>query len=285
MTVNHAHILEPYFALYVNDRKMSALRHSLVEEVTYEDHATGSDIASVVIADPMLECISDPIFASSTKFKIKGGYRLNHRTMLDGFISAVDYAFNDDGVPTMTLHIMDRTHILDVKLKSRTWENKSRYQIAQIIARENNFKFSGTANKESNRKEETISQSDQSDIALLISMADECESIVYVKGNTLHWQERNFRARPQGTLRYKRAPFSLISFSPRFIQKDAPIEETKSDITATGSNAGKNETGTATTQNTQRQNTGSNSGGSRSGKAASDLRLEYSDGSLQQKGR
>jgi len=242
MAWNYETIKHPAFWIEIGGKRLSDFEHKFIEEVVYEDHATGSDICSVTISDPMFKFISDPVFAAKTKFKLIGGYMLKHREMMDGYITAVDYVFPEDNTPQLIIHAMDKSHEMDRVLKKRSWSNKTRYQVAQAIAKEYGLGFSGKANKHANKKEETISQSNQSDMELLISMADDCEMIVYVKGSTLHFRERDYGATPQQTLNYRKADFSLIEFSPRLVQKDIPEEIDEQNI----DNKGKQEKGKAT---------------------------------------
>jgi hypothetical protein len=227
-------IKTPAFWIEINGKRLTDVQHKFIEEVVYEDHATGSDICSVTISDPNFEFISDPIFAKSTKFKLIGGYLMKHRTMLDGFISAVDYIYPQDNTPQLSIYAMDKSHILDRKEKKRKWENKTPFQIVQLIAQEYGLAFDGKANKLATKKEESISQSNETDMSLLMGLADQCEMLVYVKGNTLYFHERNYGSEPQAVLKYRQAPFDIIEFTPRFIQKDAPIEEDEQNINSKG---------------------------------------------------
>lgn len=231
----------PFFSIKVAGRELSEEKYKFVEEVTYEDHATGSDICSVTISDPNFEFISDPVFVTKAPFVLTGGYKLKNRKLLDGFISAVDYIFPEDNTPQFVIHAMDKSHKMDGLLKKRTWKNKSRLDVAKLIAQENGFTFSGQSNKLSTKKEETISQSNQTDIEFIIGLAEECEMLVYVKDNKVHFHERNYAQYSSVTLAYRQNPFDIISFSPRVVQKDIPEEETESDI----SDKGKKETGKA----------------------------------------
>lgn len=267
--INYTLVREPYFELYIAGKKLSDSKLQFVEQVEYEDHATGSDICSVTIADPKYEFISDPKIAASSSFKLIGGYRLKKREMINGFISAVDYDFTEDNTPLVTIHAMDKTHKMDRIIKKRSWNKKSYYQVVQIIAREYGLGFKGKPNKQAKKIQDTVSQSGETDIQFLMDIADECEMIVYVKGNTLYFTERNYSADPQTSLYYRQPPFTLIEFSPRLVQKDIPLEETDDDI---DSKSGKKSKGKATTT-TPRKSTSKGS----KGKNYSDLDQENSD--------
>lgn len=234
-------IRAPFFQITVAGKTLSDDRYRFIEEVTYEDHATGSDICSVTISDPNFEFISDPVFVTKAPFVLVGGYRMRHRKLLDGFISAVDYIFPEDNTPQFIIHAMDKSHKMDGLLKKRTWKNKSRYEVAKIVAQENGFTFSGHATKLSTKKEESISQSNQTDIEFIIGLADECELIVYIKDNTVYFQARSYMQSASSNFNYRKPPFDILSFSPRVVQKDLPEEEEDSDI----DDKGKKQTGKA----------------------------------------
>lgn len=230
MNWNYETIKTPAFWIDINGKRLTEQQHNLIEEVTYEDHATGSDICSVTIADPLYEFISNPLFVKQTKFKLTGGYLLKHRVMLEGYISAVDYEFLDDNTPAIILHAMDASHVMDRDEKKRTWNKKSRYQVAASIAKEYGLGFTCKPNAALNKVEETLSQSNQTDMGYLISMAEDAEMIVYVKGNILYMNERNYSVSPQGKLVYRNHPFTLIEFVPRVVQKDLPEEIDEQNI-------------------------------------------------------
>jgi phage protein D len=241
MIWTYATVRNPVYYLWINGKQLTDEQMAYVEEVVYEDHATGSDICSVTISDPKLEFISDPVIASRASFKLTGGYQLRQRTMLSGYISAVDYLFPEDNTPQLVIHAMDKSHLLDRTEVKKTFSNKSRLEVARSIAQANGYGFSGQGNKLSNKKEETLSQSYQTDMAYLISLADECEMIVYLKDNTIYFHERNYGMSSSTNLVYRDNPFNLISFEPRLVQKDVPDEEEEDDI----DDEGKNESGKA----------------------------------------
>lgn len=287
MILNEKILREPYFEIWIDGKPLDPEINELVEEVIYEDHATGSDICSVTINDPEMKLISDPLFASETPFKLIGGYRLLRRVMLEGFISAVDYEFTEDGIPRLTIHAMDKSHIMDRVLRSRTFKKMSRYSVVQAIAKEYKFKFSGNPNKKALEVEESIAQSNETDIQFLMNIANECDMIVYIKGDTLYFHERNFTTTPQATLTYRNYPFNLISFTPRLVQKEIPIVEQKQDVekktgkvtksTATESTPRKH---TSKTPATNLRNTKSSSG---SNSGSSSRRIVYENGQLKVK--
>lgn len=274
MAWDYKTIKTPVFWIDIGGKRLSEFHHKFIEEVTYEDHATGSDICSVTISDPAYEFISDPAFASKTKFKLTGGYRLKHREMLDGYITAVDYSYDADNTPQVIIHAMDKSHEMDRVLKKRSWKDKSKYQVAQAIAKEYGFGFKGKANKYSSKKEETISQSNQSDIELLIGFADECESIVFLKENTLYFIERDYTSSPQETFSYRKGDFSLLTFTPRLVQKDLPEDIDEQDIDDKGKTQkgkGNSRTPTKTPANKGKSLTQVNKDNLQGGKAKANL--------------
>lgn len=268
----YKHLREPMFEVWIGGKKLSEARHRLIEEVRYEDHATGSDIVTITIVDPLYELIGDPMIVRKTAVKVVGGYRLDNRVMLEGYISMVDFNFPDDGTPTVVITAMDSSQKMDRKLVKRTFKKTTRKAIIGQIAAENGLGFSSKGgNDKLTKVEDSLSQSNESDIQYVTQLANECDMIVYVEGETLYLEERAYTEAPQGTLAYRKAPFNIISFTPRYVQKDIPDEEEESDI----DDAGETDTGTAD-NSTPRDAVGA------SGTPYGDDngRLEYIDGDL-----
>ena len=62
---------------------------------------------------------------------------------------------------------------------------------------------------------ETITQSNESDIAFLTKLAEEEDYLVYVEDNTGYFVKKPTNPTSQATLVYKESPYDIISFSPR----------------------------------------------------------------------
>lgn len=219
-----AKYLEPYFEIWIGGKKLDYEIMRLVEEVVYEDHAHGSDICTIVINDPLQKLVEDKQFAQEAPFKLIGGFRFKRREMMKGYIALVDYQYPDDGCPQLVIHAMDETYKADKKFVKKTFKNTTRWAVIQQIVAKYGWKVRGKPNKWLSKKEDTISQSDQTDIQFILSLADECNCIAFYRSGYIYVYERDYKAKPVKTYRYKQPPFDIISFDSRVVVKDLEQE-------------------------------------------------------------
>jgi phage protein D len=123
---------------------------------------------------------------------------------------------------------MDNTHVMNRKKKKRSWKNITRAEVVKIIAKEYGFKCVVQSGYKF-EKEETITQSDMTDIEFCESLAGE---EVYpfecnLKKDTLYYIKRGLLGKSKMTLGYRVDPYDVLSFSPR-INKETRQEEVKS---------------------------------------------------------
>lgn len=224
---------EIYFKIYLAGKELAAHENTLVEEIVYEDTSTGSDLCSITIHDPDYLIIGDKRIVKSTACKVIGGYKRDYKTWIDGFISAVDVDFPAEGYPTITLHIMDRTYLMNKLERKKGYKNMTYTAIAQAVAKMYGLSFDGDSSGGGGKKQESITQSYETDIQFLQGIANEIGYLVWVDSNRkLHWKDKEsfMKSNASTTLWYKKAPFDIISFRPRIIQADQMDEVEESDI-------------------------------------------------------
>lgn len=200
--------------------------------MVWEDSSTGSDIVSITIQDPDYVFLGDARLLESTPCKVQAGYTTDFYDWVDGYVSAVDVDFPEEGFPSLTLHIMDKSYVMNKLERKKVYKNLSRNAIAGQIAKRYGLKFSGDSSGDGGKKVESITQSYETDIQFLISQADEIGFLVYVYGDTLFFKNREtFIKKPSvGTLWYRKEPFDIINFQPRIIQADQMDELEEEDI-------------------------------------------------------
>lgn len=233
----------PYFNLTINGKEIDSYRMSMLESITFEDNATGSDLLTVTFYDPDLLILSDDIFVEDRKVTFIGGWYKGDVVQFDGWISVIDIDFPEDGTPMITLNCMDNTHVMNMEKKQRTWENTKASDVAKQIFRE----YGLTAKvDDTGSKEENISQSD-TDIKLLLQLADDQYEtyICYVEGHTGYFVKKPNIATPQATLQYREGNGNLLSFSPRINKQVKQVKVTKQEV-----NLKDNKVDSATTNDT-----------------------------------
>jgi uncharacterized protein involved in type VI secretion and phage assembly len=255
-----------YYKIWIDNIALSPFEHSLVEEVVFEDTSTGSDMVSITVIDPDRTLIDNPKIMKSTPCRVDGGYITDYRTWINGYISAVDVDFPEEGSPVMTIHIMDRSYIMNRVERKKVYKNMTYGAIAKKIATSYGLSYSGDTSGDGNKKHESVTQSYETDIQFLIGLASEIGYLVYVDSanNRLYFKDKSKFSdkNASNTLWYKHHPFDIISFRPRVIQADQLDEVEQSDI----DNKTKSQTGSkATSKNGNNTGGGATSGGSKGG--------------------
>lgn len=211
-------VLAPYYEVWLGGQQLEGLEHMLIQEVSFEDESTGSDILTITFSDPDFIILDSAMITTATPVKFVGGWVFDNKVLFDGYIAMADASFPSDGVPSITLTCMDKSFMMD-RIDRKESYTKVRYdQVATTIAQRNGLAIK---TKNSGKVHEKISQSGKSDIQFLSDLADELEWLVWVKGSTLYFLPVDYNQSPVKTYWWRRPPFNLMSFSPRLIQADS----------------------------------------------------------------
>jgi hypothetical protein len=244
-----SNVIEQYYEIYIKGIKLNDSKIALIDQVTFEDNSTGSDTLQITISDPDFTFIDDNFFIEDASVKFIGGFN-KERVSFSGFISVIDADFPQDGTPTLTIICMDNSHLLNRVAKSRTWKKTKMSTIARAIFLEHGLKAKVDDTK---TVEDTISQSNQTDIEFLINKAKEeiNEFICYIEGDTGYYVKRKILATPQDNLDYRSGNGRLFSFSPRINKESKREKITKNTVNAQTGKVKKDETTSSTVRDLQ----------------------------------
>jgi len=248
-------VLSCYWRVCINGNELDSAKIQCIDDIAISEQCDGSDTCTIKLNDPNFLFIEDNIFIEEATVSVELGWHGDtHRIKFDGFISAIDIDFPEDGYPVLSVYCLDNSHTMLRKKKKRSWDNVTNAEVVQKIAQEYGFKcvieqgYNFT-------KEDTISQSDTTDIEFCESLADS-ERVPFMcklVGDTLYYVKKGMLKDPTSTLYYKRFPYDVVSFSPR-INKETILEEvTSSDIDTSDK---KVSTSTANSNNTPRDTQG-----------------------------
>lgn len=254
-------LLMPYYQIYIGGQELDDFRYSMIDNVVFEDNASGSDLLTITITDPDFIFINDNIFVEEKKVKFIGGFQNNNRVMFEGYISVIDIDFPEIGSPTLTINCMDNTHLMNRVKKKKTWNNTTRAKIAREIFQEYGFK---AVIEDSGTVVDSINQSNETDINFLNKLADEEVEpfLVYVEGNTGYFVKKKILEKQQAILDYRDGQMNIISFSPTINKETKQVEVRSSDVNLkdkavdkaqANNNSARNVSGSATTS-TDRNN-------------------------------
>ena len=222
-------LLSCYWNVYINGVLLELSKKKCIESIEIEELCDGSDGCTIVINDPDFIFIEDNLFVEEATISVVMGWHGDtHRVTFDGYISAIDLNFPENGFPIMSLFCLDGSHIMNRKEKNRSWDNVTRPEVVQKIAMEYGFKCiieSGYSFK----TEDTISQSGVTDIEFCESLAGEEREPFMCKliGDTIYYVKKGVLDSSSATLNYRKSPYDVVSFKPQ-INKETKKEEVES---------------------------------------------------------
>lgn len=222
-------LLSCYWNVYINGTLLPITKKKFIESLEIEELCDGSDICTLQLNDPNFAFIEDNLFVEEATVSVRIGWHGDtHRVSFDGYISAIDLNFPENGFPVMTIYCLDNTHIMNRKEKSRTWENVTSAEVVQKIAIEYGFKCV-TETGYTFTTESCICQSGMTDIEFCEYLAGEEREPFMCKliDGTLYYVKKGILQNAVAELKYRQAPYDVVSFKPQ-INKETKKEEVES---------------------------------------------------------
>lgn len=220
--------------MWVNNSEVTGEKKACVNSFDIDELCDGSDTLTISITDPNFEFIEDNIFIDEASVILEHGFEGDvERQKFSGYISAIDIDFPEDGSPVLSITCLDNSHLMNRKKKERSWDKVTRADVVKKIAQEYGFSVKIEPNYEF-AVIDTISQSKQSDIEFLESLAgDEREPFLCkLIGTTLHYEKKGLLQDPITTVGYKTYPFDVMSFSPQINKETKQEDVTSADVNA-----------------------------------------------------
>ena len=222
-------LLSCYWNVYINGKLLDLPKKKCIETIDIEELCDGSDTCTITLNDPNFEFIEDNIFVEEATISVKMGFHGDtHVISFDGYISALDLNFPENGYPVMSIFCLDNSHIMNRKSKSRSWDNVTRAEVVQKIAMEYGFKCV-IESAYHFKTEDTISQSDMTDIEFCEYLAGEERDPFMCKliNGTLYYVKKGILKNAVVELQYRKPPYDVVSFKPQ-INKETKKEEIES---------------------------------------------------------
>lgn len=262
-------IMSSYYKIIINDIPMDTQRYELLESIYFEDCDNGSDLVTLVFNDPDQFIIEDDFVIEDTKIYIKGGYSADDCFEFTGYITVIDANFPEDGSPSVTVHCLDGSYIMDKDTVKKTWEKTTHSEIARTIFESHGFK---AVVDDTSEVKDSESQNG-TDLDFLVSLASKevDDYICYVENDTGYYVKKKLLDEYEYQLDYKWGNGQLLSFSPRINKKTKTI--------ASDENVNLNTKGVdkATSSVSEKQTSGVNTNTNNSNKSSSDT-WSYNNG-------
>ena len=225
-------LLSCYWNVYVNGKKLKLSRKKCIESIDIEELCDGSDTCTLTVIDPEFLFIEDNIFIEEATVSVEIGWHGDtYHVKFSGYISAIDLDFPESGYPVLSIFCMDNSHVMNRKKKNRSWDNKTRADVVQEIAKEYGFKCV-IEEGYSSEAEDTISQSDVTDIEFCENLASEERDPYMCKliEDTLYYVKKGILKEPSAQLHYREKPYDIISFKPQINKETRKEEVSSADI-------------------------------------------------------
>lgn len=250
-------VLAITYDVWISGTKLDIDKKQCINSISIKETVEGADSATIEIQDPEFRYIDDNIFEEENKIKIQMGWdSTTYRVKFEGYISAIDVNFNSDGIPKLTVTCMDKTHKMNRKKKDATYKNTTSASVVKKIVKSYGFSCKIDSSY-SFEKQETITQSHQSDIEFITKLAgDEVHPFTArLVGNTFYYEKMGKLKTPKMTLTYKNYPHEIISFNPKINKESKQVEIKGSSINTSNK---KVSTTTGTTKNNKNGSSSSN---------------------------
>lgn len=210
-------LLSATYDVWIKGNKLNEYKKECITSLEVSETVEEADTATLNISDPNFEYIEDNIFVEDSKIKIEIGWDgYTYRSVFSGYITAIDIDFKDDGVPELVIHCMDETHRMNREKNSKTWNNTTSAKVIEEIVRKYGFGFVCEKGYKFTTQE-TITQSSQTDIEFIQSLASE-ETALFtarlVDNKTFHYVKMGTIGDAKMSLNYVNYPHEVISFSP-----------------------------------------------------------------------
>lgn len=249
-------VLAITYDVWISGTKLSMTKKACIESIEIKETVDKSDSATLKVYDPSFLYIEDDIFVQDNPITIKLGWsNTTYRVEFSGYISALDIDFPENGVPMLLLTCMDETHTMNREKKSNTFSNKTRADVVKEIVTSYGYTCVVDDTYEFT-VEETITQSDQTDIDFIQKLAGEevYPFTARLVGNTFYYVKKGTLGDSVMTLTYLKHPHDIVSFNAK-INKETKKVKIKSSKMNTGeksisSSEGTKETGSGSITDT-----------------------------------
>lgn len=166
----------------------------------YEDHEAKADLLKLTLRNDDLSLFEDPIIAQGNHVFVTWGYPGNMAPLRECLITKVK------GATRITVEAQDKGVVLNRHTLSRTFENVTRSQVVEQIAREEGYDIDRIHVEATPHTYETITQARLTNAQFLKRLADLERFAFWVDFEGLHWCSRPYAQPPRKTYTYMLPP-------------------------------------------------------------------------------
>ena len=213
--------IAPRWEIVVQGREVTEDVSADALSVSFEDHATDADMATLVLANPDNRWTDSSVFDQGNVLELSLGYGRSLAPVFKGPVARPEPSFPEDGVPTLSIRAYDfsrpmRRVVERDGRRALTWQNVTDSDIARDIAQRHGVREVDI--EATSLVLPYVAQGNESDWAFLKRRAERIGFEVYVERDTFHFHApRDSVARAPAALEYRR---NLRSFDVRLSVED-----------------------------------------------------------------
>lgn len=212
----NSEVLNCQWNVYLNGVELDDRRRECIDSIDIVEQCDGSDLCTLFVHDPDFYFLEDNIFIEEATVKVEMWFNNTEPVKFEGYISAIDPYFPEEGYPTLTVYCLDNSHVMNRKKKKRSWDKVTSAQVVEKIAKEYGFKCVVEKGYKF-KTEDTISQSRQTDVEFVESLARKERDPFMCKliGNTIYYVKKGVLSKASADVFYREFPYDVQSFRPQ----------------------------------------------------------------------
>lgn len=219
-------LLHPTFTITLNGSELPPHLRSSITSVQITESDKEANMGVISVSDAMYKWVNLSSLKKKAPVTITLGHEKKSRLMLDGVVEFIEADYGDDGIPTLSIGVIDLTSKMHSSKKERVWKGKSGLQVAKAVAGEYGF---SVKSKGTSPVRDQITQEDETDAQLIHRLAEDDGFVCYmiVDQKTMYYGDRFADLKEKDTLFYNSGDCTVISFSPTFVEKNKPSNDVK----------------------------------------------------------
>ena len=223
-----------YWDISLHGESIDFDRKCMIQSIMIDKTVKGADSMTITIADPDMVYIEDDIYVEDVPISCDMNFTgRSEKVNFYGYISEITPDFAEDGSPMLELYCLDKTHLMQRVKNTQTWENVRSIDVVREKCEGYGFKLVYQEDYEY-LTQESISQSDQTDIEFLEQLASEERELFVAKlvGDTFFYIKLGLLADPSVQLYYRYDAYhnNIKSFKPTIDKESKRVDVRYADI-------------------------------------------------------
>lgn len=223
-----------YWDLSFNGESIDFERKNYIRSIELSETVKGADTLTIQINDPDMVFIEDDFYLKDVPVSFDMWFHgYTEKASFYGYISEINIDFAEDGLPILELYCLDKTHLMQRVKNTQTWNNVRSIDVVREKCEGYGWKLVYPEDYEF-LKEDSISQSDQTDIEFLEQLAGNERELFIAKliGDTFFYIRLGLLSEPVANLYYRvnAEQNNVKSFTPTIDKETKKVDERYADI-------------------------------------------------------